>query len=114
MYINGIIAWNNKIILFLIPTCLTTQVFLIAFLVKQFLNSAVENAIISDSLRPLWLLTHWGRVTHICVGSLAIIALDNGMSPDRRQAMIWTNAGMLIIRILVIHFREIFIEIHTF
>ena len=43
------------------------------------------------------LLTHWGRVTHICVGNLAIIGSDNGLSPDRRQAIIWTNAGILLI-----------------
>ena len=26
------------------------------------------------------------------------IASDNGLSPDRRQAIIWTNAGILSIR----------------
>ena len=41
-------------------------------------------------------LTHWGRVTHICVGNLTIIGPDNGLSPDRRQAIIWTNAGILL------------------
>ena len=40
-------------------------------------------------------LTHWGRVTHICVGKLTIIDSDNDLSPDRRQAIIWTNAGIL-------------------
>ena len=33
-------------------------------------------------------LTHWGRVTHICVSKLTIIGSDNGLSPDRRQAII--------------------------
>ena len=28
-------------------------------------------------------LTHWGRVTHICVDKLIIIGSDNGLSPDR-------------------------------
>ena len=32
-------------------------------------------------------LTHWGRVTHICVGKL-ILGSDNGLSPGRRQAII--------------------------
>ena len=32
-------------------------------------------------------LTHWGRVTHICVGKLTIIGSDNGLSPGRRQAI---------------------------
>ena len=42
-------------------------------------------------------LTHWGRVTHICVGKPTIIGSDNGLSPGRRQAIIWTNAGILLI-----------------
>ena len=33
-------------------------------------------------------LNHWGRVTHICVGKLAIIGSDNGLSPERHQAII--------------------------
>ena len=43
------------------------------------------------------LLTHWGRVTQICVGKLTIIGSDNGLSPGRRQAIIWTMAGILLI-----------------
>ena len=42
-------------------------------------------------------LTHWCRVTHICVGNLVIIGSDNGLSPGRRQAIIRTNAGILLI-----------------
>ena len=42
-------------------------------------------------------LTQCGRVTHICVSKLTIIGSDNGLSPGRRQAIIWTNAGMLLI-----------------
>ena len=30
-------------------------------------------------------LTHWGRVTHICVSKLTIIGSDNGLSPGRRR-----------------------------
>ena len=42
-------------------------------------------------------LTHWGRVTHICVVKLAIIGSDNCLLPGRCQAIIWTNAGILLI-----------------
>ena len=42
-------------------------------------------------------LTHWGWVTHICVSELTIIGSDNGLSPGRRQAIIWTSAGILLI-----------------
>ena len=59
-------------------------------------------------------LTHWGRVTHICVSKLIIISSDNGLSPGRRQAIIWTNAGILLIGPLGTNFNEILIEIHTF
>ena len=59
-------------------------------------------------------LTHWGRVTHICVSRLAIIGSDNGLSPDRRQAIIWTNYGILLIGPLGTTFSEILIEVHIF
>ena len=59
-------------------------------------------------------LTHWGRVTHICVGNLTIIGPDNGLSPGRRQAIIWTNAGILLIGHWGTNFSEILIGIHTF
>ena len=62
----------------------------------------------------LCLSTHWGWVTHICVSKLTIIGSDNGMSPDRRQAIIWTNDGLLWIGPLGTNFIEILIEILTF
>ena len=34
---------------------------------------------------------------HICVGEHANIGSDNGLAPYRRQAIIWTNAGILLI-----------------
>ena len=61
-----------------------------------------------------WRLTHWGRVTHVCVGNLAIIGLDNGLSPGRRQAIISTNAGILLIGPWETNFSEILISINTF
>ena len=62
----------------------------------------------------LMVLTHWGRVTHICVGKLTNIGSDNGLAPSRRQAIIWTNAGILLIRPLGTNFSEFLIIIHTF
>ena len=66
-------------------------------------------------------LTHWGRVTHICVGKLSIIVSDNGLSPGRRQAIIWTNAGIVLIGALGTNVSEnfdwnlyIFIEENAF
>ena len=59
-------------------------------------------------------LTHWGRVTHICVSKRAITGSDNGLSPSRRQAIIWTNAGILLIGPSRTIFSENLIEIRTF
>ena len=53
-------------------------------------------------------------MTHICVSKLTIIGSDNGLSPNRRQAIIWTNAGLLLIGPLGTNFIEILIEILTF
>ena len=55
-------------------------------------------------------LTHWGRVTHICIRKLATIGSDNGLSPGRHQAIIWTNAGKLLVGPLGTNFSEISIE----
>ena len=59
-------------------------------------------------------LTYRGRVTHICVSKLTITGPDNGLSPGRRQAIIWTNAGILLIRTLGTNFSDILIKINTF
>ena len=59
-------------------------------------------------------LTHWGRVTHICVSKQTIIGSDNGLSPGWHQAIIWTNAGILLIGPLGTNFSEILIEIYIF
>ena len=59
-------------------------------------------------------LTRWGWVTHICVSKLTIIGSDNGLLPGRHQAIIWTNAGILLIGPLGTNFSEILIEIYIF
>ena len=35
-------------------------------------------------------------MTHICVSELTIIGSDNGLSPGRRQAILWNNAGFIV------------------
>ena len=69
-----------------------------------------------DNLCPKRLinLTYWGQVTHICIGNPTIICSDNGLSPDRRQAITWTNVGILLIGPLGTNFSEILIKIQTF
>ena len=53
-------------------------------------------------------------MTHICVDKLTMIGSDNGLSPGRRQAIIWTIAWILLTWTLGTNFSEILIEIHTF
>ena len=36
-------------------------------------------------------------MTHVRVNKLAFIGSDNGLSPGRRQGIIWTNAWTLLI-----------------
>ena len=59
-------------------------------------------------------VSHWGWVTHICVSKLTVIGSDNGLSPRWHQAIIWTNAGILLFAPLGTNFNEILIRIQTF
>ena len=59
-------------------------------------------------------LTHWGRVMHICVSKLTSIGSDTGLLPGRCQAIVWTNAGILLIEPWGSTFRGILIESETF
>ena len=59
-----------------------------------------------DSLRFIF---NWLRPS-ICV----IIGPDNNLLPGRRQAIIWTNAGALLIEPQGTNFSKIWIEIQTF
>ena len=70
-------------------------------MIPLMLASTVELQVIWDTL------THWGRVTHICVSKQTIIGTYNGLSPGQRQAIIWTNAGILLIGPLGKNFNEI-------
>ena len=42
-------------------------------------------------------LTQWGGVTYICIGKPSIVGSDNGLASGRRQAITWTNVGILLI-----------------
>ena len=75
-------------------------------------NFVMPSFVTNCQIAPI--LTHWGRVTHICVSKPTIIGSDNGVSPGRRQAIIWTNDGILLIGPLGTNFSEILIEIYTF
>ena len=46
----------------------------------------------------LHVVTLLGRVTHTCLSDLNIIGSDNVLSPGRHRDIVWTNAGILLIR----------------
>ena len=50
-------------------------------------------------------------MTHTYGSKLIIIGSDNGLSPDRHQAIIWTNAVILLTQPLGTKFSEILIKI---
>ena len=60
------------------------------------------------------MLPHWGRVMHICIGNLTIIGSDNGLSPNRRQAITWNNVEILLFGPLGTNFNEFLIKIRIF
>ena len=52
-------------------------------------------------------------MTHIFVDKLNIVGSDNGLSPGRHQAIIWTDVGIMLIGLLGTNFSEILSKIHT-
>ena len=94
--------------------CVMTQFVVTANLPYIVYITFVTNETTGPTGRTMGALTHWGRVTHICVGKMTIIGSDNGLSPERRQAIILTNAGILLIGPLGTDFSEILIAIETF
>ena len=56
-------------------------------------------------------LANWGRMKHTCVGDLTNIGSYNGLLPGRCQAIIWTNAWILLIEPLGTNLNEILFEI---
>ena len=52
-------------------------------------------------------------MTYLCISKPTIIGPDDGLSPDRRQAIIWSNTGIPLFVPLGTNFSEFLIEIHT-
>ena len=60
-----------------------------------------------------WVNSSSLSATYASVNSVNI-GSDNGLLPIQCQAIIWTNAGILLIGHLGTNFSEISVEIHTF
>ena len=83
------------------PAGLESQRMFMWQIVKKFVSRCTSTEILQNSL------TLWGRVMHICLSRITIIGSDNGLFPGRCQGIIWTNAGILLMRTLGINFSEI-------
>ena len=70
--------------------------------------------LVDESYQSYMGLTHWRRVTHVYASKITTIGPDNGSSSGRRQAIIWINAGILLIRTLGTNFSEVLSEINRF
>ena len=85
-----------------------SQSTMLFFVVKLFIP------LLAFKLLQVLPFSHWDWVTYMCVNELTIIGSDNGLSPGRRQAIIWTNTGILLIGSLGTNFSEILIKIYIF
>ena len=85
--------------------CFSTKASIATVLSMQ---PSIPSCLLVNSLRP--------SDIYICISKLTIIGSDNGLSPGWCQAIIWTNAGILLIGIgpLGTNFSETLIKIHTF
>ena len=83
-------------------------------IVDLLMASMRSSNIHQRNIDDLYIVTHWGWVRHICVSKLTIIDSDNGLSPGRRQAIIWTNFEILLIGPSETNISEISIKIYTF
>ena len=68
----------------------------------------------SHYLSECWFVINSLRQSDALVSKLNIIGPDNGLSPGQHQAIIWNNAGVLLIWTLGTNFNEILSKIHTF
>ena len=108
------IIWTNAASLSIGPLVTnSSEIWIPKFSFKK-MHLNMSSAKCQQFCSSLNMLTHWGRATHICVSKLTIIGSDNGLSPDRRQAIIWTNAGLLFIGPLGNRNSNIFIQENAF
>ena len=53
-------------------------------------------------------------MVHICISKLTTIGIDKGLSPGHYQAIIWSNARILLTGYLGTNFGETLVDIHSF
>ena len=86
--------------------------YLIICFVMVILLVVVESCGILFIITSVSWFMHTKNIHRSIVSKLTITDSDNGLSPDRRQAIIWTNAGLLVIGPLGANFSGMLIEIY--
>ena len=112
-------AYHTEWAFIQLPWLFVTRKFVLTVILSEVFSMHIADTrclplIISDHVGGSVVLTHWGRVTYICIGKSSIIGSDNGLSPGWCQAIIWTNAGILLIEPLGTNFSAISIRIQIF
>ena len=107
----SVYSWD-QLMLFVLLNPTLNKSYVMLYYCRQGLNGNMSECYGWDACVSY--LTHWGRVTHICASKLTIIGSDNGLSPGRRQAIIWNNVEILSIGLLGTNFSEFLIEILAF
>ena len=79
---------------------------------RPWSNPTIEHNRKEDIVKPYQLIeAEWPVYAS---PTYAIIGSDNGLSLDRRQAIIWTNAVLLSIELLETNFSQVVLKIQTF
>ena len=112
----------NTMNLVILDSVMHRHVFLWFWIRSVLLNIGSGNGLLPEGTKqltePMYTYYQWISVAltynQFHRSELTIIASDNGLSPGRRQVIIWNNAGILSIGLLGTNFSEILIEILIF
>ena len=86
----------------------------IPYTCKDGLHTETRPRSILPYYKYKWFFLYHVKWSIYSLVSYVIIGSDNALSPDQLQAIIWTNAEMLLIQNLGTNFSEILSKIHTF
>ena len=99
-------VWNDAILHTYVHLGIYIYIYTCAYAYTTFTHPSIVSYIVIQFYSVIY--------THIYGEILTIIGSPNDLSPDRCQAIIWTNPGILFIVPLETNFNEILIKIHTF
>ena len=108
------ISSNDTDVIFPQGSCLSTRRVISLRPSDLYIDDLVQDCSISSALAMEIHVLQSCTKPSIYIGKLSIITSDNGSAPGQRQAIICTNAGILLIGLLGTNLSEILIKIYTF